>query len=161
ALPLPGLAVSHWELDVGETDVDAFLHVLSTKRSLRLIGRFANDVVEPAVGATFFKVYRSILEQTVSDPQPTAHNLVTAESPAIPGEATGPAPQDLLAISASFTAEPIAESISFWNQKLGLGLRVEFAPYHQVFQQLLDLGGLLRKNDRGANVLLLRFEDYL
>ena len=37
---------------------------------------------------------------------------------------------------------------------------IQFAPYNQVFQELLDETGLLSSND-GANLLLVRFEDWI
>ncbi len=64
------------------------------------------------------------------------------------------------AISATFTAEPIQETLAFWFEELGLEYRIEFAPYNQVFQQLLDPASLLAANSNGINVLLLRFEDW-
>ena len=67
----------------------------------------------------------------------------------------------LFAVSATFTAEPIEPCLGFWTSRLGIPGRIEFAPYNQVFQQLLDPTSLLAKNDRGANVLLVRLEDWL
>jgi FkbH-like protein len=65
-----------------------------------------------------------------------------------------------LAIAATFTSEPIAAALTFWMQELALSLAVEFAPYNQVFQQLLDPTSLLSTN-AGVNVVLVRFEDWL
>ncbi|HXG33216.1 MAG TPA: HAD-IIIC family phosphatase [Bryobacteraceae bacterium] len=65
-----------------------------------------------------------------------------------------------LTISATFTAEPLAEILGFWLSELGLGYGVQFAPYNQVFQQLLDPGSLLSANSRGINALLVRIEDW-
>jgi FkbH-like protein len=66
-----------------------------------------------------------------------------------------------IAIAATFTAEPLRTSIAFWMQKLHLPLKVEFAPYNQVFQQLLDPSSLLSTNEEGVNVILIRFEDWV
>jgi len=65
-----------------------------------------------------------------------------------------------IAVSATFTAEPISESLCFLLEKLGLSVKVEFAPYNQIFQQLLDPSSLILANQRGLNVLLLRLEDW-
>ncbi|HSG38856.1 MAG TPA: HAD-IIIC family phosphatase, partial [Thermoanaerobaculia bacterium] len=65
-----------------------------------------------------------------------------------------------IALSATFTAEPLAEVLELWMKELDLPARVEVAPYHQVFQQLLDPGSLLSRNRHGANVVLVRFEDW-
>jgi FkbH-like protein len=65
-----------------------------------------------------------------------------------------------IAISATFTADPVTEVVELWCGELGLPARVELAPYHQVFQQLLDPASLLRGNRQGANVVLARIEDW-
>jgi FkbH-like protein len=65
-----------------------------------------------------------------------------------------------LAISATFTAEAIQPALSFWFGEVGLGWDVRFAPYNQVFQQLLDPASLLARNAAGANAVLVRFEDW-
>ena len=65
-----------------------------------------------------------------------------------------------LALSATFTAEAIQPALTFWLRELGLGYDVRFAPYNQVFQQLLDPASLLARNSSGANVVLVRFEDW-
>ena len=66
-----------------------------------------------------------------------------------------------VAVSATFTAEPILESLAFWMRELGLDAAIEFAPYNQVFQELLNPGSLLSQNQAGINVILLRTEDWL
>jgi len=71
------------------------------------------------------------------------------------------APVYRLAICATFTAEPIAPVLSFWAAQLGWTCNVQFAPYHQVFQQLLDANGLLAGNRTGVNLVLVRLEDWL
>ncbi len=65
-----------------------------------------------------------------------------------------------LAVAASFTAEPLGEILAFWMKELGFSFDVRFAPYNQLFQQVLDPGSLLSANRGGANVILLRFEDW-
>lgn len=68
--------------------------------------------------------------------------------------------QQTLAITSTFTAEPVEPSLLFWMKELGLRSSVSFAPYNQVFQQLLDPASLIRRNTDGANVILLRLSDW-
>ena len=70
-------------------------------------------------------------------------------------------PSMKIAIAATFTAEPLADSLSFWSEKLGWNADLAFAPYNQVFQQLLDPTSLLSTNSEGINVILVRPEDWL
>ncbi|GBE04441.1 linear gramicidin synthase subunit D [bacterium BMS3Abin10] len=66
-----------------------------------------------------------------------------------------------IAITATFTAEPIEAPLEFWMQQLDIPCRINFAPYSQVFQQLLDPTSLVSTNKNGINIILVRFEDWL
>lgn len=63
-------------------------------------------------------------------------------------------------IAASFTSEPIEPFLRYWLRKLGLGDSVTFAPYNQIFQELIDRSSQFSTN-LGVNVVLLRLEDSL
>jgi FkbH-like protein len=74
---------------------------------------------------------------------------------------TSPKPAALVAVSATFTAELLTDTLRFWLDRLGMDLAVRFAPYNQVFQQLLDPSSLLAQNRGGVNVVLARLEDWV
>jgi len=65
-----------------------------------------------------------------------------------------------LVVAANFTAEPLEDSLRFWGEHFGFRLGVEFAPYNQVFQQLLDAGSAFRRNSGGINVIALGLEEW-
>lgn len=65
-----------------------------------------------------------------------------------------------IAIAATFTAEPVEDALKFWLTALDMSGDIEFAPYNQVFQQLIDPSSLLSQNDNGINIILVRFEDW-
>src|SRR5436189_1424910 len=65
-----------------------------------------------------------------------------------------------IAITATFTAEPLEKPLAFWMKELEMPMRIEFAPYNQVLQQLLDPSSILSTNNNGLNVVLVRFEDW-
>jgi FkbH-like protein/FkbM family methyltransferase len=46
-------------------------------------------------------------------------------------------------------------------KQLGVRSRIQFAPYNQVFQQLLDTSSLSALNKDGINVVLVRLEDWM
>jgi FkbH-like protein len=71
------------------------------------------------------------------------------------------APAYQLAVCATFTAEPVAPVLSFWADELGWSCEPRFAPFNQVFQQLLDSTSLLANNRHGVNLVLVRFEDWV
>ena len=63
------------------------------------------------------------------------------------------------AISATFSAEPLQATISFWGRQLSVNFQARFSPYNQLVQSLLDPAGEFAKNSHGVNVLLVRLED--
>ena len=65
-----------------------------------------------------------------------------------------------IVVTATFTAEPLEESLCFWMAKLQRPSTIEFAPYNQVFQQLLQPTSLLAQNRQGTSLVLVRFEDW-
>ena len=66
-----------------------------------------------------------------------------------------------IAIAATFVTEPLQSSLTFWLRELGIRTRIVFAPYNQVFQQLIDPSGVFTPNSVGINVLLVRIEDLI
>ena len=67
----------------------------------------------------------------------------------------------MIAITATFTAEPLEQALKFWMNLIGIPAEINFAPFNQVFQQLLDPLSVIAKNNAGVNIVLIRFEDWL
>ncbi|AFY41206.1 sensor histidine kinase KdpD [Nostoc sp. PCC 7107] len=65
-----------------------------------------------------------------------------------------------IVITATFTSEPVEDFLSYWLQEIGIPYLLEFTPYNQVFQELLNPISLMANNQDGVNVLLVRFEDW-
>ncbi len=66
-----------------------------------------------------------------------------------------------LAIAATFTSEPLAETLSYWMRQCALEADIEFAPYNQVMQTLLDPQGAFAARRNDVNIVLVRIEDWL
>lgn len=64
-----------------------------------------------------------------------------------------------IVVAASFTAEAMDEVAGFWRDVLGEPVSFEFAPFGQVFQELLNPQSVLRGNRDGANAILFRWSD--
>ena len=79
-------------------------------------------------------------------------------------ESTEPAPAAgrlrRITVAATFTAEPLEDGLRFWLDGRGEETRLQFAPFNQVLQQLLDPGSELLRNRSDLNLLLLRLEDW-
>lgn len=68
-------------------------------------------------------------------------------------------PASRIAISASFTAEPLQAPLEFWSRRLKHPWTVRFAPFNQLYQTLHDPASEFARNRRGLNVMLARLED--
>ena len=64
-------------------------------------------------------------------------------------------------VIASFTAEPLQNFLSEQLAGFGIASSLDFAPFGQVFQELLKNDGGLRRSVDGINLFLLRAEDLL
>jgi amino acid adenylation domain-containing protein/FkbH-like protein len=65
-----------------------------------------------------------------------------------------------LNICASFVLEPVKEFVEYWSNEFELNVAVSFAPYNQVFQQLINPQSLLNTGT-GINALFIRIDDWL
>ena len=63
-------------------------------------------------------------------------------------------------VAASFTADSLEMPLRFWMEELGQQAQIQFAPYGQVFQQLLTDNRSLSTNNIGIRVTLVRLEDW-
>lgn len=66
----------------------------------------------------------------------------------------------LLTIAATFTAEPLADSLRFWERQLNAEFAISFARAGQVMQELLGAEGKPAVHGPGANVVLVRLSDW-
>ena len=48
----------------------------------------------------------------------------------------------------------------YWLNQLSIPAKIEFAPYNQVVQTLVDAHSVFARNKNGLNVVLVRFEDW-
>ena len=85
---------------------------------------------------------------------------IAAKRSAVEQSSSSNLSETTLVVSATFTAAPIANYVTWWGQHFGHRLALQFSGYHQVFQDLLNPTSLLSLN-KGANLLLIRFEDWL
>jgi amino acid adenylation domain-containing protein/FkbH-like protein len=129
-------------------------------RSMNLMCEFNADLFNPSTIDDLLSGYRLLMEQFVSAPESPISALVLPER--LTAQAQAARARDKrnpLAIAATFTSEPLEESLSFWMKTLHLPLQPEFAPYNQIFQELLNPDSLFSRNRDGINALLIRLED--
>lgn len=67
----------------------------------------------------------------------------------------------MIVISATFTIEAIDGYVTYLLNRLNISVDIEIAPYHQVFQQLLDPASAVGRNQDGINIFFIRIEDFV
>jgi len=140
------------------------LRFIGTQRldGLQLDCEFKTLIFERSTVEGLLNGFAGVLESIAADPAlpvakiPIPHSLIEQAEAARKRER-----HSRIGITASFTAEPVADALSFLLNRLGLKYELEFAPYNQIFQQLLDPSSLVSFNREGVNIVLLRLTDWL
>jgi catechol 2,3-dioxygenase-like lactoylglutathione lyase family enzyme len=110
------------------------------------------------------------LERSIADPDDRAGVVRGAEPAVVVVSAPTPPPAAAgkLVVSSTFTADPIADVLSFWSQKLHVDESsaphdVVLTDFNSVFQQLLQPASefCLNNTGTGMNVVAFRFDDFL
>lgn len=139
-------------------------------RPMTLEFAFNHDYLEPAEAEQLSQALRRMLADFAADPEKPISSLAPQFKPraAVEEEALRDEPTPERApdnrhyrVLSGFTADPVVAPLKFWLGKLGLLGKVSLADYNQVFQELLDPSSATRRNRQGANIVLLRPEDWL
>lgn len=153
------LEVTLLQPDVEAAQLDLRFEAEFTGQKLALVCEYKTDLLAANTIEQLLASFRGILENLLNNPAANVADFaVTGGLLAQAARVT--APKQKLAIAATFTAEPIEESVNYWMDQLELSAKVEFAGFNQVFQVLLDPASLLAKNLQGTNVLLIRLDDF-
>ncbi|MBV8845201.1 MAG: hypothetical protein JO307_20535, partial [Bryobacterales bacterium] len=127
---------------------------------LRLDCEYNADLFDDRTIERLLEDYVSVLMQMTAAPETRVEDIAISEDLLkLRDEYRRRQQEQTIAIAATFTAGPIEEPLAFWMEKLQIPSRIAFAPYNQVFQQLLDPASLLASN-KGVNVILARLEDW-
>lgn len=160
-----GMLLSNEGLHVAEYPIPGHTSMLDLKMdmweqeegSVHAVLNYSTDLFDETTMHRFRDEFMRIISAIVDDP---SKELVHYEALAALKQAEVTNQAVSLAISATFTAEPIEDYIKWWCERFQIQAEVSFAPYHQVFQQLLSPDSLLAAN-QGVNLLLIRFEDWI
>jgi amino acid adenylation domain-containing protein len=162
--PEIGLKGSHFEAEYLNFDpetslLDLRFVAIEKHGGLRLSCEYKSALFTAETADALLRAYSDVLEAIVENPELPLEGMALPEALARQAEASAIARRQVVAISATFTAEPLKEPLEFWLQQLGMPRNIEFALFNQVFQQLLDSASLLASNQFGANAVLVRMED--
>jgi FkbH-like protein len=158
---LPELSIAFVDVLQVATDFDLSLTVVNQDKNMRGVLAYDPSLFEPETVNQLIRNYCEIMERCLQRPQTKLSEFKLGEELEGKVRENKTREKQIITIAATFTAEPIEQSISFWMEKLNIPSRIEFAPYNQVFQQLLDPLSLLRRSKNGINILLIRFEDWM
>jgi acyl carrier protein len=147
------------DLDPEMAILDLRFIAVEERDGLQIWCEYRSSILGEQTADALLAGYRQVLAELASDPvQPVA---AIAIPQVLVRQAAAARKRDhraVVAVAASFTAEPLEQPLSLLLGELGMKYRVSFAPYQQVFQQLLDPASLLRTAD-GFGIVLVRFED--
>jgi amino acid adenylation domain-containing protein/FkbH-like protein len=149
------------EQEVETALLDLRLIAQEISGELRIDCDFKTDLFEPETISELLKGYTETLTSLTRDPSRLVSQFEIPAKLAEQADAARRREKKLpVVVASTFTAEPIEPGLAFWMKELGLPSEFHFAPYNQVFQQLLDPGSRLGQNREGFNILLVRPTDW-
>lgn len=158
---LPELKVSCQGPEIQAALFDLFVVAQEMKNGLRISWLYRRDIFEPETIELLVRSYEAILEQFTVSANITLSDLPLPEGFYTRVEKLRSREKVLpIVIAATFTAEPLADSLEFWMRRLGIPAVTEFGAYGNVFQQLLDPDSIMSRNQNGVNIILVRLWDW-
>jgi FkbH-like protein len=157
-----GLKVTPITSERGIALLDQRWEIIEGENQTLLNCEYSTDLFEESTIQELVKNYGNILEKLVENP-----NLKIVEleiSQALKQQAQKARQRDkkqTIVVAATFTADPIEASLSYWMEKLSLPSEIQLASYNQVFQELLNPESAINQNQEGVNLTLLRPEDWV
>ncbi|MHC5743584.1 MAG: thioester reductase domain-containing protein [Nostoc sp.] len=160
---LPNLTFSLIDEGIwGPTDLDLYTYIYEVGADLQIGIAYNTDIFESETIDAFGNTLFQILEQWVKSKDIRLNEFILPTDLDRKAKlARSRYQKPKLAIAATFTADSVADSLNFWMQQLNLPSEITFAPYNQVFQQLLNPDSLLSQNETGVNIVLVRLEDWV
>ncbi|MFJ9151298.1 condensation domain-containing protein [Streptomyces sp. NPDC102270] len=136
-----GVTFTPEHVETGTTDFDMFLTLRRSAGGLTGFLGYSTDLY-------LHETARHVLDDLAA--------VLTglAETPHLPIAELVPVRRRTVQVAASFTAEPMGETMRFWSGFSRVPFHTRFAPYGQLLQQLL--GG----DASDGQVVLLRWEDW-
>ncbi len=160
-LQIAGLETNPLPVETGEPLLDLRFEVEENQDGSSVTCEYKTSLFRPETISALLNSYQAILEALVRNPRTQISGFGIADGLQSRTNASRVSSHgETLAVTATFTAEFLDEPLQHWMKELRINAAVEFAPYGQVFQQLLDPNSLLSRNNRGLNIVLVRLEDW-
>jgi FkbH-like protein len=150
-LDFPGLQLERIPTDRGISDFDLFLTLYQDGSAWRGVFEFNSDLFSAGTAQDLAEAYAAMVREISTNKDTSISTLI----------APVPLPKRLeIAVAATFTADTLEEVGNFWQKKLRWPTKMQFAPYNQVFQALMDPASELYQRN-SLNVLLVRPDDWV
>ena len=158
-LDFPELKVEDMSVVMGGAQLDLMFEAIEAESGLQLNIQYDRALFRKETIEHLLVSFESILEQfSISENMPL--NQIREPAKEVK-ETTNEQPNKLkLVICSTFTAEPLRDSLLYLAENINYPLALEFAPYNQSLQQLLDPTSLVSNNYQGINLFLIRVEDW-
>jgi FkbH-like protein len=131
------------------------------EQGMLVLCEYDTALFEPRTVEKLLEAFREVMVRLVETPEARIGDHVLPEAlNAQSSTAHSRRQVQTIAVAATFTADPVEGSISYWLNELEISGKVTLAPYNQVFQQVLDPSSGLNQNHSGVNMLLVRVEDW-
>jgi len=151
---LSGLVAGPFPLHQQEGQFDLTLEFVDRGAGWLALFKYCTDLFTNAEAEAMVEEFNSLLNKVSTSPD----TLLFDFSPTI---ASLQKTQEQIVIAATFTAEAMQDAFRFWFKRLDWSAELAFAPFNQVFQELLNPASLLRRNTRGHNVVFIRCDDLI
>lgn len=160
------LELAPYPVSVDYTDFDLFL-IMTEHNDDRYEGslKFNTDLFDKVTVQRLIDSYVGILEQVLDHVETPVRELALSADLVRLYEQSRPAAETAMSIkvSSTFTAEPVEASIRYWMEQLQLPAQVEFSPFNQVFQSLLDISSPADEQSakKSVHVLFILLDDWV
>jgi FkbH-like protein len=136
--------------------------VEQNERGLSVVCEYDTALFDPTTIETLLEGFHSALSELMESPaRPIADFALPTPLVVQASAARSRRQVQTIAVAATFTADPVQDSVLYWLHELDISAKIVFAPFNQIFQQLLDPSSILNQNRSGLNVLLLRVDDWV
>jgi amino acid adenylation domain-containing protein/FkbH-like protein len=151
--------VTEPEISSAQAQLELMFEAIDTEQGLQINVEYDGHMFSAETIALLTENYVFVLKELVANQQCTLADV----------ELSKPLLQQIIrskqlfpefVVAANFTVEPIQDPLLFWAEQGKQKVSVNFSPYNQVIQQLLDHHSDLLNVDLGRGIILIRWQDW-
>jgi len=151
--------VTEPEISSAQAQLELMFEAIETEQGLEINVEYDGHMFSAETIALLTENYVEVLKALVANQQCTLAD-VQLSKPLLQQISRSQQLFPEFVIAANFTAEPIKDPLLFWGEQGKQKVSVNFSPYNQVIQQLLDQHSDLLNVNLGCGIVLLRWQDW-